>query len=156
MSRGNWYRYSNVPENIEDRYTWDPYKCVIMATEEVSGTRGEGYRDETASVYPNVIGQTDDKLDGVFSLSFLDGRDDDDFEGEGTHSKYMFTFDDEIVEIDDEGNESTTIRQIDGKDILPVMGTVKVYNMAGQYVGSSLQGLSKGLYVVNGKKYIVK
>ena len=68
----------------------------------------------------------------------------------------MFTIDDDIVEIVDEGNESTIIRQIDGEDILPVMGTTKVYNMAGQYVGNSLQGLGKGLYVVNGKKYIVK
>ena len=32
----------------------------------------------------------------------------------------------------------------------------KVYNMAGQYVGKSADGLSKGLYVVNGKKIVVK
>lgn len=34
--------------------------------------------------------------------------------------------------------------------------TNKVYNINGQYVGSSLNGLSKGIYVINGKKYIVK
>ena len=154
MSRGNWYRYSNVPENIEDRYTWDPYKCVIMATEEVSGTRGKGYRDETASVYPKVIGQTDDKLDGVFSLSFLDGRDDDDFDKDGTHSKFVFAFDDDIIEIDDDGNEYTAIEMLDGEMIMPV--NARVYNMSGQYVGNSLEGLSKGLYIVNGKKYVIK
>ena len=32
----------------------------------------------------------------------------------------------------------------------------KVYNLQGQYVGSSLQGLSKGIYIVNGKKVIIK
>ena len=32
----------------------------------------------------------------------------------------------------------------------------KVYSLNGQLVGSSLKGLSKGVYVVNGKKYIVK
>ena len=32
----------------------------------------------------------------------------------------------------------------------------KVFNLQGQCVGSSLQGLSKGIYIVNGKKVIIK
>lgn len=32
----------------------------------------------------------------------------------------------------------------------------KVYNLQGQYVDSSLQGLSKGVYIINGKKVIIK
>lgn len=32
----------------------------------------------------------------------------------------------------------------------------KVYNLQGQYVGSSLQGLSKGVYIINGQKVIIK
>lgn len=32
----------------------------------------------------------------------------------------------------------------------------KVYNLQGQYVGSSLQGLSQGVYMINGKKVIIK
>ena len=32
----------------------------------------------------------------------------------------------------------------------------KVYNLQGQYVGSSLQGLSKGVYIINGKQVIIK
>ena len=32
----------------------------------------------------------------------------------------------------------------------------KVYNLQGQSVGSSLQGLSKGVYIINGKKVIIK
>ena len=32
----------------------------------------------------------------------------------------------------------------------------KVYNLQGQCVGSSLQGLSKGVYMINGKKVIIK
>ncbi|MCR4853362.1 MAG: leucine-rich repeat domain-containing protein [Prevotella sp.] len=154
MSKGKWYRYTNVPENIKDRYTWDPYKCIIMATEEVTGTKGAGYRDDSKSNYPEPKAGTTDLLESDFYLGFLDGRDDDDFEATGTHSKYMFTLDDDIVEIDDDGNEYTAIEQIDGETIMPV--NAKVYNMSGQYVGTSLQGLSKGLYIVNGKKYIVK
>lgn len=32
----------------------------------------------------------------------------------------------------------------------------KFYNLQGQCVGSSLQGLSKGVYIINGKKVIIK
>ena len=32
----------------------------------------------------------------------------------------------------------------------------KVYNLQGQCVGSSLQCLSKGVYIINGKKVIIK
>ena len=41
--------------------------------------------------------------------------------------------------------------------IAPTVNTdVKVYNVSGQLVGTSLRGLSKGMYIVNGKKYVVK
>ncbi|MBR3471953.1 MAG: hypothetical protein IKH22_05135 [Prevotella sp.] len=33
---------------------------------------------------------------------------------------------------------------------------IRVYGLNGSYVGSTLNGLSKGVYMVNGKKYIVK
>lgn len=32
----------------------------------------------------------------------------------------------------------------------------RVYNLNGQYVGTTLNGLSKGVYIVNGKKAVVK
>ena len=32
----------------------------------------------------------------------------------------------------------------------------RVYNLNGQYVGTTLNGLSKGVYIVNGKKVIMK
>lgn len=34
--------------------------------------------------------------------------------------------------------------------------TGRVYNLNGQYVGNTLDGLAKGLYIMNGKKYVVK
>ena len=34
--------------------------------------------------------------------------------------------------------------------------TGKVYNLNGQYVGTSLEGLAKGVYVMNGQKFVVK
>lgn len=33
---------------------------------------------------------------------------------------------------------------------------LRVYNLNGQYVGNSLEGLAKGVYVVNGKKVVKK
>ena len=32
----------------------------------------------------------------------------------------------------------------------------KVFNLNGQYVGTSAEGLAKGVYIVNGKKVIIK
>ena len=57
----------------------------------------------------------------------------------------------------DEG-EVTGIREIEStKPAESVMiGNGKVYSVNGQYVGNSLNGLSKGMYIVNGKKFIVK
>lgn len=150
MSKGNWYRYTNTSLG----YTWDPYKCVIMATEEISGTKGAGYRDASKSNYPEPKEGTTDLLESDFYLGFLDGRDDDDFGETGTSSRYMFCLDDDIVEFDEEGNEVTAIQRLDGEDIAPA--NVKVYNVAGQYVGESLDGLTKGLYIVNGKKIVIK
>ncbi len=64
--------------------------------------------------------------------------------------KYQFLFEGE------EGfDEAVAIDKIDGKDINAVTKG-NVYNMAGQLVGSSLDGLAKGLYIQNGKKVMVK
>ena len=49
--------------------------------------------------------------------------------------------------------QTTGISQVEGiKQALQG----KVYNLLGQCVGSSLQGLSKGVYINNGKKVIIK
>lgn len=49
--------------------------------------------------------------------------------------------------------QTTGISQVEGiKQALQG----KVYNLQGQCVGSSLQGLSKGVYIINGKKVIIK
>ena len=49
--------------------------------------------------------------------------------------------------------QTTGISQVEGiKQALQG----KVYNLQGQYVGSSPKGLSKGVYMINGKKVIIK
>jgi hypothetical protein len=61
------------------------------------------------------------------------------------------------IDVENNGGETTDIVKIDanGEEVKD-MNNVKVYNINGQFVGTSLNGLSKGLYIVNGKKYVVK
>ena len=162
MSGKSWYRNSTT-----NNYKWSPYKCVIMATPYISyttpsGRNGGGYRlnsgaqgtlTEGYSFYPSIETGSTDKLNGTLKIVFADGRDDDDFVAS---ARYSFAFDDDIVEYDDMGNEATAIDKLDGEDITPLPNNYKVYNMSGQYVGNSVNGLAKGMYVVNGKKYVIK
>ena len=53
-----------------------------------------------------------------------------------------------------EGN-TTGIAKVNGQ-IVNSNNVGKIYNVNGQYVGNSLDNLQKGLYIVNGKKYVVK
>lgn len=54
------------------------------------------------------------------------------------------------IRIDD---TTTSIAALNG-DAATTNG--KVYNLSGQYVGNDVKALPKGVYIVNGKKYIVK
>lgn len=70
-------------------------------------------------------------------------------------SRYQFVFADGGVEdLTGVEDEATSIETLDGELVSVPAG--KIYNLGGQYVGSSLEGLSKGLYIVNGKKFVVK
>lgn len=56
----------------------------------------------------------------------------------------------------DEGGETTGIEDIAGPEAVPYAGDRKVYNLNGMCVGSSSTNLPKGVYVKNGRKYVVK
>lgn len=86
----------------------------------------------------------------------INGLEDDSFTtASGTLSKtYDMLFDSEDVFGD---SFTTVIEGLDGNvDMVMKADNVKVYNVEGQYVGNTLKGLSKGLYIVNGKKFVVK
>ena len=150
---GKWYWYHSGNKN----YTWAAYKCVIMVTPEVDDTKDHPnsgkYRDPNI-VYPTSSGIDAQKgyiFDKEFKLVFRDGLDDmADFNSNAR--MHIFTLDNFEFEFEDDN--TTSIEQLDGVDIIPANS--KVYNMNGQLVGNSLEGLSKGMYIVNGKKYIVK
>lgn len=157
MSGDNkWSRYTNSQKN----YSWQAYKCVIMSTVdkvEDSGHNGGGFRMSSETEwtnYPAVESGTSDLLKSDFKLGFKDGRNDDDFST--NHTRYIFSFDDNIVEYDENGNEVSAIESLDGETIAPKNNDDRVFNMAGQYVGRTTDRLSKGMYIMNGKKIIVK
>lgn len=75
--------------------------------------------------------------------------DNDDFETAGV--KYQFT-----IEGEDGFDEAVNIEKIDGEVVGAAALEGDVFNVAGQRVATSVEGLSKGLYIVNGKKVLVK
>lgn len=75
--------------------------------------------------------------------------DNDDFETSDV--KYKFT-----IEGEDGFDEAVNIEKIDGEVVNAAALEGDVFNVAGQRVGTSIEGLSKGLYIVNGKKVLVK
>lgn len=50
----------------------------------------------------------------------------------------------------------TAINHVTAENILPANANTRVYNLQGVYVGNSLNGLNSGLYIINGKKYVVR
>ena len=79
------------------------------------------------------------------------------FEGDNVTLNYTDntsdTMDMSLVSLSFVYSESTGIGQVEQlKEALQG----KVYNLNGQLVGNSVEGLSKGVYIVNGKKVIIK
>lgn len=77
---------------------------------------------------------------------------------EGNATDYSFY----VLTVDEVGNMElvppqpilTGIRSV--RSDVDLMATMRVYTLDGRYVGNSLKSLSKGIYVVNGRKYVVK
>ena len=151
QSNHKWYHYTTEQPD----WYWNPYICIIAVTNESDNAeaKGEGYRNETETIYPDKKGE-DEKGGEVFDknlqIVYSDGLSDD---FSNNAREYHFVFDGDIMEVG-EGSEATAIEVLDGVRLTPVSG--KVYNMAGQHVGNTLNGLPKGMYIVNGKKYVIK
>lgn len=62
------------------------------------------------------------------------------------------TFDMELVKIE----FSNTTVGINAAQAQPKQADKKVYNLNGQYIGNGTAGLKKGVYVVEGKKVVIK
>lgn len=206
MSGQQWSRYTDATK----KWKWAPYKCVILATPEVTciddveekdiessytidmtkvnvseeqtpatlpttllnvqnsnysfNHFGGGFRNIGMCYFPMNMPGTQNLLPSTFSLCFF-GRNDYSFQNDqsvgayqpnNSQTRYIFSFgDDDIEEFDDQGNETTVIQTLDGAPQFTT-GDSKVYNLSGQYVGKSTEGLAKGIYVVGGRKIVVE
>lgn len=74
---------------------------------------------------------------------------------EGESSSKVASFSYSMVTEEDKIATGVMIPNTDGS-ISFIPDNSKVYSISGQYVGNSLEKLSRGVYVVNGKKYIVR
>ena len=81
---------------------------------------------------------------------------DDSFTTKGTtQSPRMFSMDFNSPDVTSTDNGTTMIEGINvNEDAYGATGNV--YSLEGRKVGNSLQGLPKGVYIMNGKKYVVK
>lgn len=158
MSGYKWYHYTTK----NSAYYWNPYLCIITVSNEDTSspyyfrtaTKNDAEANTTtATILPEEVAK-DEKGHAVFNrqmeIRFRDGLDDS---FTSSARMYQFVFEDDIMDFEPDG-QATAIEVLDGVRIAPVHG--KVYNMAGQQVGNSLEGLSKGMYIVNGKKYVIK
>lgn len=80
----------------------------------------------------------------------------DDFgNGSGTSNAKSYTMDfgGECIFVDPVSGITTSVQTLPTQEMELVQS---VYTANGVYVGKSVKGLSKGVYIVNGKKYVVK
>ncbi len=74
-----------------------------------------------------------------------------DFEG-GSSKTYDMS--DVNIALTYDSSGTTGINDFTADDVKA--GNNRVYTISGQYVGNKVDGLKKGVYIVNGKKFIVK
>ncbi len=146
-STHRWYYYNSY----HSKYKWLPYNCIInVGSTQYANNEGLG---EEKTVIPVEVAK-DEKGHAVFNqtLRLVYGNaTDDSFTASARIVRIVF--DDDVVELDENGNEVVAIDRLDGVDLLPA--NYKVYNLKGQYVGNSVDGLAKGMYIVNGKKIVI-
>lgn len=120
---------------------------------------GGGFRDISKCYFPmNFVG-TKDWIPAPMTLWFF-GRNDYYFGNQSVpqanSTRYILTIDneDEIIEY---GEEVTNVKAIDTLDGVPQLtGKSRVYNLSGQYMGNTTDGLSRGVYIVDGRKIVVE
>ena len=125
-----FFRYTSTASR-----NWSAYSSIVG-----------GKCPENAAVI-TMVEKEDGEIKGNTTFEFT--VDNDDFETSDV--KYKFT-----IEGEDGFDEAVNIEKIDGEVVNAAALEGDVFNLAGQRVGTSIEGLSKGLYIVNGKKVFVK
>ncbi len=132
--------------DVFSKWTWNPYVSIITANADEKNVH-EPHKNPSTGAYTSSLSMDFNGYDDTFDKGkAYNGT------GDENGAKYVFVFDDGIDE--DLNGETTSIGYFNGTPVLPANG--KIYNMNGQFVGTSAGSLQKGLYVVNGKKFIIK
>ena len=145
---GNYWSsfYRNSPQ--KDGLMWDSYDAIIVAKIDDQGGSGasrskgeisvqeQQYSNKEAGKTHNYIWNIDAYDDWIFCA-------DTDHQ---THAKSAFGM--------QLGDNYTTTIQLPDDFMIPEDS--KVYNLNGQFVGVDADNMSKGVYVVGGKKVVVK
>lgn len=144
-SKGNWNYYQTEHEG----WYWKPYNCVINVGSELDVDKTTYFVEVGMDPAGGAV------FEGQLHLEYKGGHNDSFVVNENEAARSIrIVFDEAIEEYDSEGNVMTAIESIDGQELAP-FSPCKVYDMKGQYVGSSLDGLQKGIYIVKGKKVVV-
>ena len=115
-------------------------------------TQNWNWNNETGIIIPNFNTSLEiDPAQGPedparWIITGLAGDDIKTSTGAGA-KKYSMLFGDDSVDNDATGISEMSVIEMDRSG---------VYNLQGEEVGNSLRGLSKGVYIKNGKKYVVK
>ncbi len=130
-------------------------KTTAAATENIAtGEYFWGYANATAQIgnfYHNIGSAF---LAPKYVAVIIADGDDPATSDNSSKAAVLFEIDDDDAE-DPIGTNPTGIRAVVPSSMDKVVKT-RVYNISGLYVGESLDNLPKGIYIVNGKKYVVK
>lgn len=137
---------------------WDSeHNCASFWYSRVEEKDAWNWNNETAIICPNF--NTSKKIDPATSLKdparwILSSSDlaNDDFPSGSASGAKAFTMDFGATNYND--SEATGI-----EEIVPATTeseTISVYNLNGVFMGNSVEGLPKGIYIANGKKFVVK
>lgn len=134
-----------VPLTVKDEYSNDPEARVELITREVESEFGftypEGY----------MISINLDGLSGNMTLVLPEAYVQINEEFASMEIVYEFNITDGEFSEGHVG-DSSAVNSLNSEYVAPT----GVYNLQGVKVGDSLNGLAKGLYIINGKKVLVK
>lgn len=135
MTNNNIYRYKTQ----NSAYIWKPYICMI------------GRDGERSVVQVPISGfmTYHSGFENVLDDSKWGKKEFDSQDQSAGISTFSLVFEEDIID-----GEPTQITNLDGQDIVPVGKAI--YNLNGQYMGTSIDKLNRGIYVIGGKKFVVK
>jgi hypothetical protein len=142
---------------------WDSNKkCAAFWYSAVQDKSGWNWNNETGVICPNfdlnweIHAATNMKDPARWTLTEKDDTQlsPDDFVAGGVGGAKSYGMEmgaTNFFEFEDDG-VATSIEEMPTE----APATISIYTTEGVYVGSKVQGLKKGIYVINGKKYVVK